>query len=50
MALWFAELRARAVMDQALGRSWSHMDSKYLPRYRQSKQLTVRVGELSEWN
>jgi hypothetical protein len=50
MALWFAELRARAVMDQALGRSWSHMDSKYVPRYRRAKQLTVRVGELSEWN
>ena len=50
MALWFAELRARVVMDQALGRSWSHLDSKYVPRYRQSKQMTVRIGELSEWN
>lgn len=50
MALWFAELRARAVLDQALGRSWSHMDSKYVPRYRTAKQMTVRVGELSEWN
>jgi hypothetical protein len=50
MALWFAELRARAVLDQALGRSWSHMDSKFVPRYRTAKQLVVRVGELSEWN
>jgi hypothetical protein len=50
MALWFAELRARVVLDQALGRSWSHMDSKYVPRYRTAKQMTVRVGELSEWN
>lgn len=50
MALWFAELRARAVLDQALGRSWSHMPSKFIPRYRQGMQQVVRVGELSEWN
>lgn len=45
MAMWFAELKAREVMDQAMGRVRAHSKSKYLPRYRQAHQQVVPVGE-----
>lgn len=49
MALWFAELKVREAMDQALGKSASHYTSKYTPRYRQAKQQFALVGDPS-WN
>ncbi len=49
MALWFAELKAREVADASLGRGWSHQPSRFVPRYRQAQQMTVRLGEES-WN
>lgn len=43
MALWFAELKVREVMEQRLGRMMSHSTSKYLPRYRKSQQFVVQM-------
>jgi hypothetical protein len=44
MATWFAELKVREVMDQALGRMNTHFNSKFTPRYRQAARRVVSVG------
>ncbi|GAA2732860.1 hypothetical protein [Actinocorallia aurantiaca] len=49
MALWFAELQAREVMDQALGRTKSHQQSRFLPRYRQRQQRLALVQGMESW-
>lgn len=49
MALWFAELKAREVMDQKLGRTKSHQQSRFLPRYRQAKQGLALVQGTESW-
>jgi hypothetical protein len=49
MALWFAELKVREVMDTHLGRSSSHSSSRFLPRYRQRQQAMATVGAAG-WN
>jgi hypothetical protein len=46
MALWFAELRARSMMDQHTMKSVSHYSSRYMPRYRKRAQNVVYLDEL----
>lgn len=45
MALWFAELRARAMVDQHTMRAQSHWSAKYVPRYRQRSQSVVYLDD-----
>jgi hypothetical protein len=45
MALWFAELRARAMVDQHTMKAQSHWSTKYLPRYRQGRQNVVYLDD-----
>lgn len=49
MALWFAELKVREMMDAQLGRTSSHSSSRFLPRYRQRQQQFAAVGAAG-WN
>jgi len=49
MALWFAELKVREVMDQRLGRTRSHQQNRFLPRYRQAKQRLALVQGMESW-
>ena len=47
MALWFCELKARQVIEQAIGRVRMHSQSKYIPRYRRAQQYVVSLDELA---
>jgi hypothetical protein len=48
MALWFAELKVREVMDAAINRRNLHSASKYIPRYRRNQQTVVRLDDFLE--
>lgn len=48
MAFWFAELRARSMVEQHTMKSLSHRHSKYMPRYRQGKQEVIYLDEYME--
>lgn len=43
MALWFAEVKAREVVQTSIQRNMSHRADKYLPRYRRGNQGTVNL-------
>jgi len=48
MALWFAELKARTLVEQHTMRSTNHFRSKYTPRYRSKRQATLYLDDLAE--
>lgn len=48
MCIWFAELRARLIIEQNIMKSQSHNTSKYMPRYRRKRQNVVFLDELME--
>lgn len=48
MALWFAELRARTVVEQHTMRSAQHHVARYTPRYRLKRQATLFLDDLVE--
>ena len=48
MALWFCELKARQIVEQAIGRVRMHMKDKYIPRYRRAQQYVVHLGDVME--
>lgn len=48
MALWFAEIKVREVVEQAIGRRNLHSSSKYIPRYRRNQQVVVRLEDYME--
>lgn len=45
MALWFAEIIAREVVDQRTMHTKVHRDSKFVPRYARRTQTVVRLDE-----
>jgi hypothetical protein len=45
MALWFAEIRIRGMVEQHTLKSISHRGSKYLPRYRRQAQNVVYLDD-----
>lgn len=45
MALWFAELVAREVVDARTAHTKQHRDSKFVPRYRRREQAVIRLDE-----
>lgn len=45
MALWFAELRVRGMVEQHTMKAKSHSASKYLPRYRRGRQNVVYLDD-----
>lgn len=45
MALWFAEIKAREVVESRTMRANSHANNKYIPRYRRGHQNVVRIDE-----
>ncbi len=48
MALWFAELRVRSMVDQHTMKSVAHYKSKYMPRYRKARQNVVYLDDYME--
>lgn len=48
MAMWFAELKARLLIEQHTMKSTSHFRSRYTPRYRTKRQMTLFLDELAE--
>jgi hypothetical protein len=51
MAMWFAEIKARQVVEQRTLRGASHQQNKYVPRYRRKQQMTINIDEyLREMN
>jgi hypothetical protein len=48
MALWFAELKARLMVENHRMKSASHFSSKYMPRYRTKRQNVVYLDDLME--
>ncbi|WP_157521678.1 hypothetical protein [Herbidospora cretacea] len=46
LALWFAEIKARQVVEQRTLRAKSHMSSKYVPRYRRGYQNVIHIDDL----
>lgn len=48
MAIWFAELRARLIIEQNVMKSKSHQTSRYMPRYRRKRQNVIFLDELME--
>jgi hypothetical protein len=45
MALWFAEIRAREILQSANGYGGSHMPNRYITPYAKSQQTTVNLDE-----
>ncbi|MEU1880328.1 hypothetical protein ABZ470_23730 [Streptosporangium sp. NPDC020072] len=45
MALWFAEIKAREIVDSRTMRANSHTNTKYVPRYRRGRQTVVRIDD-----
>lgn len=45
MALWFAELKARTMVEQHTMKAISHRRSRYLPKYRQGRQNVVYLDD-----
>ncbi len=48
MAIWFAELRARLIIEQNVMKTQSHNTSKYMPKYRRRRQNVVFLDEYME--
>ncbi|MEU8317104.1 hypothetical protein AB0C33_01935 [Nonomuraea sp. NPDC048881] len=48
MALWFAELKARNLVEQHTMKSNTHHRSRYTPRYRLRRQATLYLDDLME--
>ena len=48
MAIWFAELRARLMVEQHTMKSVSHYSSRYMPRYRRKRQNVVYLDDYME--
>lgn len=48
MAMWFAELKARTMVEQHTMRAAQHHRSRYTPRYRLKRQATLYLDELAE--
>ena len=45
LALWFAEIKAREVVDQHTMRAQMHQQSRYVPRYRRGLQKVIHLDE-----
>lgn len=45
MALWFAEIKVRELIESRTMRANSHANDKYIPRYRRRHQNVVRIDE-----
>lgn len=45
LALWFAEIKAREVVQARTMAANSHANNKYVPRYRRGTQQVVRIDE-----
>lgn len=48
MALWFAELKVRLIVEQHTMKSTSHFSSRYMPRYRKGKQYSLYLDDFAE--
>lgn len=45
LALWFAEIKAREVVDTRTMRANAHANSKYVPRYRRKHRNVIHLDE-----
>ena len=48
MALWFAEIRAREICNQAAEYSQSHLKNRFLTPAGKARQVVVRIDELAQ--
>ena len=48
MAIWFAELRARLIIEQNVMKTQSHGTSRYMPKYRRRQQNVIFLDDLME--
>lgn len=48
MALWFAEMRIRGMVEQHTMKSVSHRGSRWMPRYRQRAQNVIYLDEYDD--
>lgn len=45
MAMWFAEIKAREVVQTSVTKQLSHKASRYLPRYRRAAQGSINLDD-----